>query len=287
MIRRLVLDTSSPLQPPADLLPLLSSPHETPLIRLRVASWSMFPTLQKGDVLEIEEARDIRPGDIVVFRCDNMLICHRVTGYGRHGEILTAGDRTREPGEAVPLCDVLAKVRAFRRRGKRLVANRPMQPTPTARLRLWLDRLFMAWKTAWRRWVEAIWERLSRRPRGRALLSWLIRRTARVHVIGRPPLHSLGAFPVVSRKTIRLDEVERTPLALMAPASEGLRLQVRLGPYLLGACNPASGEVFFRPSVENLGLAQVFHELIRHLEAASPPKDQQVGTRLGPKPAQG
>lgn len=287
MIRRLVLDTSSPFQPPADLLPLLSSPHETPLITLRVASWSMFPTLQKGDVLEIEEAHDIRPGDIVVFRRDNMLICHRVTGYGRHGELLTAGDRTRESGEAVPLRDVLAKVRAFRRRGKRLLANRPMQPTPTARLRLWLDRFFMAWKTAWRRWVEAIWERLSRSPRGRALLSRLIRRTARVHVLGRPPLHSLGALPVVRRKTIRLDEVERTPLGLMAPATEGLRLEVRLGPYWLGACDPASGEVVLRPSVENLGLEQVFHGLSRHLEAASTPEDQHVGPRPGPKPAQG
>lgn len=263
MIRRLVLDNSSAFQPPADLLPLLSFPHGGPLIRLRVASWSMFPTLQKGDVLEVEEACDIRPGDIVVFRRDNVLVCHRVTDYGRHGEILTAGDRTRGPGEAVPLCDVLAKVRALRRRGKRLVPNRPVQPTPTARLRLLLDRSLTAWNTAWRQCAEEVWERLSRSPRGRALLSCLIRRGARVHVIRRSPLHSLGAFPVVRRETIRLDEVERMPLALVTPAAERVRLEVRLGPYLLGSCDPASGAVFIQRPIKHLGLDQILGQVVR------------------------
>jgi hypothetical protein len=263
MIRRLVLDNSPAFQLPADLFPLLSSPHGGPLIRLRVASWSMFPTIQKGDVLEVEEAHDIRPGDIVVFRRHNVLVCHRVTGYGRPGEILTAGDWTREPGEAVPLCDVLAKVRALRRRGKRLVPNRPVRPDFAARLRRSLDHRMTAWNTAWRQWAEEVWERLSRSPRGRALLSWLLKRGARVHIIRRSPLHSLGAFSVVRRETIRLGGVERMPLARVAPDAERIRLEVRLGPYLLGSCHPASGDVVVRRLIKNLGLDQIFGQVVR------------------------
>ncbi|MEW6248182.1 MAG: S24/S26 family peptidase [Nitrospirota bacterium] len=284
MIRRLVLDNSSAFQPPADLLPLLSSPHGGPLIRLRVASWSMFPTLQEGDVLEVEEAHDIRPGDIVVFRRNNVLVCHRVTGYGRPGEILTAGDRTREPGEAVPLCDVLAKVHAISRRGKRLVPGRPAEPTVAAQLRLVLDRSLTAWNTAWRHRAEEVWEWLRCSPRGRALLSWLIRRGARVHVIRRTPLHSLGAFSVVRRETIRLDEVERTPLVRVAPAAERVRLEVRLGPYALGACDPASGKIFVQPLVKDLGLEQVLHKLTRRLEAGPSLEKQPIETGLGLQP---
>ncbi len=259
------------------------------MIRLRVASWSMFPTIQKGDVLEVEEARDIRPGDIIVFRRDNVLVCHRVTGDGRPGEILTAGDRTREPGEAVPLCDVLAKVRALRRRGKRLVPNRPVRPDFTAWLRRWLDHYMTAWNTAWRRWAEEVWERLSRSPRGRALLSRLIKCGARVHIIRRLPLHSLGAFPVVRRETIRLDEVERMPLSRVAPDAELVLLEVRLGPYALGAYDSASGKIVVQSLVKDLGLEQVLHKLTRRLAAGPSLEGQpiQTGLRLQPEARSG
>ncbi len=267
MIRRLILDPTAEFRSPADLLSLLAPPLGIPLVRLRVASWSMFPTIQQGDVLEVEAAREVRAGDIIIFRRDNVLVCHRVAGYSRPGAIVTAGERSGWPGESVPLSDVLAKVRAISRRGKRIALDRPAAPTMAAWIRLWLDQSFMAWKAAQRRWAEAAWERLRSSPCGCALLSWLIRCTARVHIVTRSWLHCLRALPVVHRETLRLAEIERMPLLRPTPARECVRLEVWLGPYRLGACDPATGRMFIQPLVIDLGLEQVLNKLTQRLEA--------------------
>ncbi len=267
MIRRLILDHPATLQSPAALRSLLVPPRGIPLIQLRVASWSMFPTLQKGDVLEVEEAREVRPGDIVVFRRDYVLVCHRVTDYGGPGEIFTAGERSGGSGEVVPLSDVLAKVRAISRHGKRIALGRPLTPTIAARLRLWLDQFFLAWKTTWRRWAETVWQRLRHSPCGCALLSWLIRHTTRVHLVIRPRLHCFRAIPAVHRETLRLAEIERMPFHHPTVAGECIRLEVRLGPYVLCACDPAAGKMCIQPLLKDLGLEQVLYKLTLCLEA--------------------
>ncbi len=242
----------------------------------------MFPTLEKGDVLEVEAAGEIHPGDIVVFRRGNVLVCHRVTGDGPPGTVLTAGERSQEPGDPVPRSDVLAKVCAIHRRGRRLVPNRPAKPTPAAWLRLLLDRSLTAWNTTWRGWAEAAWERVSRGPRGRALLSGLIRRGARVHVFRQASCSSFSALSVVHRLTLRLDDIESLSFVRDGPTADPVRLEIRLGPYRLGAYDSISGEVFLHPLVENLGLGQALYEPIRHLKAASTPKDRPGEPRLGP-----
>ncbi|HXF92162.1 MAG TPA: S24/S26 family peptidase [Nitrospiraceae bacterium] len=284
MIRRLILDHTAAFRSPADLRSLLASPLGIPLIQLRVASWSMFPTIHKGDVLEVEEAREVRPGDIVVFRRDNVLVCHRVTGYGGPGEIFTAGERSGGFGEAVPLSDVLAKVRAINRRGKRVALGRPATPTVAARLRLWLDRFFTAWKTARRRWAVAVWQRLHHSPCGCALQSWLVRHATRVHLITRSRLHSLLAIPAVHRETFRLAGIERTLLLRPTPAGEGVRLEVRLGSYVFGACDPAAGKICIQPLVKDLGLEQILYKLTRRLEAGLLPEEQPIEREPGLQP---
>jgi len=43
-----------------------------------VSSESMTPTLQIGDELELEQADNLRVGDVVVYRQDRQFICHRI-----------------------------------------------------------------------------------------------------------------------------------------------------------------------------------------------------------------
>ena len=62
------------LGPVHDLLPWGS------LVSFKVASWSMFPTIHKGDLIEIEPVASLRVGDVVVFRSRDALVCHRVRG---------------------------------------------------------------------------------------------------------------------------------------------------------------------------------------------------------------
>ncbi|MDH4369143.1 MAG: S24/S26 family peptidase [Nitrospira sp.] len=45
-----------------------------------IQSESMAPTIQAGDGLELEDATDLRIGDVVVYRLDRLFICHRIHG---------------------------------------------------------------------------------------------------------------------------------------------------------------------------------------------------------------
>jgi len=71
--------------------------------RFRVASWSMYPTLWKGDQLTVEpaSATGLRVGDVILFHQRGQLICHRVVALDTAGP----GVRIVTKGDAAAACD--------------------------------------------------------------------------------------------------------------------------------------------------------------------------------------
>jgi signal peptidase I len=76
-------------------------------IRLRVASWSMFPALQKGDQITVEHASpaQLQVGDLLVFHHQlpqgALLICHRLVALDDAGAV----PRLITKGECCDSCD--------------------------------------------------------------------------------------------------------------------------------------------------------------------------------------
>ncbi|MDX9920399.1 MAG: signal peptidase I [Paludibacter sp.] len=99
---------------------LLSKNHS---LNYRTKGMSMYPTLRPGDKAIVEkcEADKCKRGDIVVFRQDNKLICHRIIKSDfRRGElsILTKGDNCRKADKPFTSDSLLGIVRVFERDAK-------------------------------------------------------------------------------------------------------------------------------------------------------------------------
>ena len=105
-----------------DLLEISDLLIHSQTFRFRVASWSMYPTLRKGDQLMVEPASpaQFQVGDLLLYHHRGQLICHRVVSLekvGLGGRIVTKGDATTGPGEVLEPGQVLGRVVAVRRRG--------------------------------------------------------------------------------------------------------------------------------------------------------------------------
>lgn len=84
------------------------------LIKGTIAGVSMFPALKSGDLLELESAEDLRPGDIVVFGREGRLICHRVRALRPGGFIVTQGDSVTQEDAPVHPEEMVARVARVR-----------------------------------------------------------------------------------------------------------------------------------------------------------------------------
>lgn len=71
-------------------------------------SGSMSPTLNVGDLVVVEPAREIKVGDLVVFKYENYTILHRVIWIGKE-YVCTKGDRNTGT-ECFPANRILFKV---------------------------------------------------------------------------------------------------------------------------------------------------------------------------------
>jgi len=94
-------------------------------VRLRVAGWSMLPTVWPGDTLVIErvDSEMVSEGDIVLFKSERRFVAHRIVakcGAGRDSKILTRGDASPRPDAPLSGRDVLGKVCVILRKGKRI-----------------------------------------------------------------------------------------------------------------------------------------------------------------------
>lgn len=93
-------------------------------LRLQVTGWSMLPVIFPGDTLVIERATGdaIREGDLVLFSRDRRLFAHRVVATSP--ELRTRGDSMAEPDPPVSQGDLLGRIAAIERNGKRIEPGR-------------------------------------------------------------------------------------------------------------------------------------------------------------------
>ena len=89
-----------------------------------IQSESMAPTIQAGDGLELEDATDLRIGDVVVYRHDRLFICHRIHGIEGH-RLFLRGDAATGADEEVDVQQIVGRVDGVFRDGKRLDVRRP------------------------------------------------------------------------------------------------------------------------------------------------------------------
>jgi len=93
--------------------------------RLAASGSSMLPSIRPGDVLEVhrEGMAGISIGDIVVFEREARLVTHRVVekvGGSERTLLITRGDALRVPDPPVSPEELLGRVTAILRGGRRL-----------------------------------------------------------------------------------------------------------------------------------------------------------------------
>jgi signal peptidase I len=103
-------------------------------LRLRVTGWSMLPTVWPGDTLVVEPVStdSVSEGDIVMFSRGQRLVAHRVTKICGAGEVQTQGDAVPRPDAPVAQREVLGKVSAIMRNGKRIEPSRHLRSSARA-----------------------------------------------------------------------------------------------------------------------------------------------------------
>ena len=240
-----------------DLFPLLR--HTTLLVR----SWSMFPTLRKGDQIELDQACHIRVDDILVYRQAGALVCHRVNALGPDGLIITGSEDVDQGTDAVAARDIVGRVTSIRRGHCRLSSAKAMPPTPFASLYRCLDQGQLFISSLLRSSAIAIVDRLrARRVTGR-LLSGVFMSCLRFHITERMPIVSIPLYDkrctsIWSRGPRRT----RTLIHQLNPVNR-LVIEAYLGPYAVGSLNPLSGDQHVHPSLGGLGLELYFADLLQ------------------------
>lgn len=97
----------------------------------RVIGSSMLPTIQVGDVLFLEKVPDdrIRVGELVVFRKNGKLLCHRIMiRYSKGGvtKFIEKGDNSLAWGNLISGEQIIGRVCKVYRGGKQIAVTSPI-----------------------------------------------------------------------------------------------------------------------------------------------------------------
>ena len=106
-------------------------------LKLQVTGWSMLPTIFPGDTLLIERssAAATREGDIVLVSRAGRLFVHRLmrkSSETDRGSIRTRGDSMAAIDPPTSEDQLLGKVSAIERNGKRIAPSRHLRPVQRA-----------------------------------------------------------------------------------------------------------------------------------------------------------
>jgi signal peptidase I len=101
-------------------------------LRLQVLGWSMLPSIWPGDTLVVERAdsKAVSEGDIVLFGRNRRLFAHRVIAKPCQSEdsrVVTRGDAMPAPDSPVSADELLGRVSAILRNGKRIEPSRSLR----------------------------------------------------------------------------------------------------------------------------------------------------------------
>lgn len=84
--------------------------EKLPLRLLVVKSNSMFPNLEKNDVILIKKYNDYKVNDIITYNYENYLITHRIIEKNDEGFITKGDNNNSQDNDLVKLKDIKGKV---------------------------------------------------------------------------------------------------------------------------------------------------------------------------------
>ena len=121
MTQRIIQEIKTDRLGLTDLLEISDLLLRNQAISLRVAGWSMYPTLCKGDRLTVDPVcpTQLQVGDLLLFNHRGRLICHRLVAVQETGagpQLITKGDAVTARGKTIQPEQVLGKVVAVARR---------------------------------------------------------------------------------------------------------------------------------------------------------------------------
>ena len=239
--------------------PLLSN-----MVVPRIMSSSMTPTIHAADRLTLSPPTPLTVGEIVVFRTENMFICHRITAIDAQRTLTTKGDAADGPGEAVPSASVIGVVRGVMRGGRyiafgecpdRLVAS---TQSPSSRNRL---------TTAIVRSVVRMTSACAMYTLIQNMASRLLSKTAMVDAFAPAPLRSLLSHVRVD--SFRLQAFQDFDAAKNGP--QPTHYVLRLGPWRLAQYEPATGSLLLRQSLQDAGLEPSVRQCLEPLQPVHAP----------------
>ncbi len=241
-----------------DVLSLLH--HAT----LLVSSWSMFPTIRKGDRIELDQAHHLQVDDIVVYRQAGALVCHRVRAFGPDGLIMTGSDAEDQGTEAVAARDIVGRVASIRRGHRHLSPTDAKSPTAFASLYRCFDHGQLFLSRLPRSTAIAIVDRLSGRRMTSRLLTGVFMNCLRFHIVERMPVEAIPLCDETGR-SIWTQGPRRTRNLIhqLGPVNR-LVIEAYLGPYAVGSLNLPSGSHRIHPSLGGLGLELYFADLTKN-----------------------
>lgn len=242
-----------------DLLPILRH------TRLLVSSWSMFPTIRKGDYIELDHACEVNVGDIVVYRQCGALVCHRVRSLTQDGLVITGSEDMATGTDAVFRRDIIGRVTWIIRGRRRFAPAHGMPPTLMACLRRRFDQYRASYSNKARSIAAAILAGLTRRRIPHRLLSRLFLSCLRFRIMAKMPIESIPAYDLADNP-IWSHGTRRTSIRVRKIATrERLIVCAYLGSHLVGSVDLRSGEQRLHPLIGGLGLELYFAELT-HLQ---------------------
>jgi hypothetical protein len=233
-------------------LPLLNS-----MVVPRIVSWSMTPTIQPGDRLELSPPISLTIGAIVVFRHGTMLVCHRIIAIDPQGTPSTKGDATQGACEIVQPSSVVGVVTGVLRKGIHMpLAQAPPMPSTAAQPTTFTHCV----RTVILQLTTLSLRAFARVSFFRRMLPTLLRWTATVDVFAPAPLRSLSSHSKIAsfilRKSPHIDRLLAT-----SSGQQSARYVVRLGPWQLAQYDQATESLLLRQSLRQIGL----EPFVRHI----------------------
>lgn len=237
---------------------------------LCVAGWSMFPTLRKGDVLRLLPPDSVEAGDLVLFRHDQAMVCHRVMAVLPEDAVRTRGDDVDGEGELVRRADLVGKVAEIRRGVTSIDPRASQAATLSARVGRSVERLKAEGsERAFEVMRCLLGAFLSNRAVRPAVSLCLSRRLS--YAVGAPaPVQLVRAYRFVELGRGPIDpRVARAALRTLPSLREAIVL-ARLGRVPLGTMAVGSGEIQVRRAGAGLGIESYLRAMVRELVALEP-----------------
>ena len=231
-----------------------------------VQSESMVPTIQRGDKLELENATELKVGDVVVFRYDQFFICHRIHRIDDR-RVFLRGDASTGPLDEVDIRSVVGRVRFLVRDGTRLPVPLLFH-TPISRAGLAWTRTITGSAEHGKWFVLKFIQWIGDLPGISQAFRIILRTFMTIEIMERASLHSIDGY--VFRQRLHLADVERGRHDRASLHDKNMVLVVRLGPIRLGTCTLAPWSIHLRPFLRSQA-TDIVSESLTLLQRPHPP----------------